>query len=108
MRTSKTIIDELNRHLTGEVPATVLDLKQQLIGHEHIVRLRAERVELVGAGKSTVAVDEQLAYWLRHVDEQPVDEQPAVEPADVAPAAAVKVPAEPRPSRTVRRDDVPA
>ena len=112
MRTSSVIIDELNRYLNAtdpaEVPATVQDLKQQLIGHEHLVRLRAERVELVEAGKSTVAVDEQLAYWLRHVDEQSVDE-PVVEPADVAPAAAaVTVPAETRPSRTVRRADVPA
>lgn len=76
MRTTDDILADLKkREADGE------DVRQQIIAHETLARLRAERAEAVKAkhDEKLPGLDQQIRYWLTMVSED-VDDRAAGEP----------------------------
>lgn len=96
MKTTETLIAGLEaqraeHEQAGRIVAA-REAGQEVIAHQTLARLRAQRAGLVERGESTVDVDVHISFWRGHVTEDvdpPATEQPAEtgEAAATAPAA---------------------
>lgn len=77
MRTTDDILADLRKRADGGE-----DVRQLVIAHETLARLRAERAEAVKAKHSEKlpGLDQQIRYWLTMVSED-VDDRAAGDPA---------------------------
>lgn len=63
-------------------------LTQQIVAHETLARLRAERAERVKAKETVIDLDAQIGHWVTLADEQPMV---SPEVGTAAPATADEV-----------------
>lgn len=77
MRTTDAILTDLHQRADGGE-----DVRQQIIAHQTLARLRGERADAEKAAETGRVhdLDAQIRYWLTLVDED-VDERVAATPA---------------------------
>jgi hypothetical protein len=88
VKTTDSIVDDLHRRIADAAEAGILvevdNLKQQVIAHQHLARLRVEQADLTQRGETAAAanLNQQIRFWLGYVEDDVDVEQPPAAPAE--------------------------